>query len=332
MCGSRTVSCGAARLFDAELAADHVGAQLGHAAQRGGLPAGDRHESFDAVSLAVIECLERARQLAPGGGAGGADQRPRRRPRRPARQRVDGARESTSNPRCTSARRGPRARRGHRDPRPPRRWSRRSTSQRCRTTMSPSPDLCIRLITMLQNRPRSARSTPGEGAIGTLAPAIAATFPDHGPAALTTRSAWISPVLAGHVVADGSARHARRRGRAGRSPPCTAGSRAPLWRAVAKNRSTSRIGSTVASGTRTAASNSGFRLGSECSASCGVQPLHGNPGPGAAFDQRFEILEVLVAHRHEQARRCTRTCRERSARRIMFSRMHSTPASRSPTA
>ena len=66
---------------------------------------------------------------------------------------------------------------------------------RCGTTMSPSPDLCIRLITMLQNRPRSASSTPGEGEIGTLAPAIAATFPDHGPAALTTRSAWNSPLL-----------------------------------------------------------------------------------------------------------------------------------------
>ena len=61
--------------------------------------------------------------------------------------------------------------------------------------MSPSPDLCIRLITMLQNRPRNASRTPGEGAIGTLAPAIAATFPDHGPAALTTRSAWSSPVF-----------------------------------------------------------------------------------------------------------------------------------------
>lgn len=59
--------------------------------------------------------------------------------------------------------------------------------------MSPSPDLCIRLITMLQNRPRNARRTPGEGVIGTLVPAIAATFPDQGPAALTMRSAWISP-------------------------------------------------------------------------------------------------------------------------------------------
>lgn len=50
-------------------------------------------------------------------------------------------------------------------------------------------------ITMLQRPPRKASSTPGDGRIGTLTPAIAAIFSDHGPVALTITSAWISPSL-----------------------------------------------------------------------------------------------------------------------------------------
>ena len=38
--------------------------------------------------------------------------------------------------------------------------------------------------------------------MGTSTPAMAATFSDHGPAALTTRSAWISAVGAGGLVVD----------------------------------------------------------------------------------------------------------------------------------
>ena len=53
----------------------------------------------------------------------------------------------------------------------------------------------MRLITMLQRRPRSASSTPGEGRIGTSTPAMAAIFSDQGPAALITTSAWISVSL-----------------------------------------------------------------------------------------------------------------------------------------
>ena len=59
--------------------------------------------------------------------------------------------------------------------------------------MSPSPDRCIRLITMLQRRPCSASITPGDGLIGTSTPAMRAIFSDHGPVAFTTRSAWRSP-------------------------------------------------------------------------------------------------------------------------------------------
>ena len=53
----------------------------------------------------------------------------------------------------------------------------------------------MRLITMLHRRPRRASSTPGEGRMGTSTPAMAATFSDHGPAALITTSAWISESL-----------------------------------------------------------------------------------------------------------------------------------------
>ena len=183
----------AARLVDVELAADDVGAQLGHAAERRRLSAGDRDEALEAVGLLVVEGLERPRQLASAVTlAARSDERAGRRPCGPLLRVPDG-RESALRPRRTSAQRGPRARRGRLDRRRPTSWCRpptgRAAAGRCRRRRT----CASRLMTMLQRRPRRASRTPGEGRIGTSTPAIAATFSDHGPVALTTRSAWISP-------------------------------------------------------------------------------------------------------------------------------------------
>ena len=148
-------------------------------------------------------------------------------------------------------------------------------SPRCGTTISPSPDLCIRLITMLQNRPRNASSTPGEGAIGTLVPAMAATFPDHGPGSVDDEIGVELARLASHVVADdGASDHAI----VDEQPDHFRVERisAPLaarWRRSARDR---RIGSIVPSGTRTAAFSSGFRFGCRRSASAGLRRWAGS--------------------------------------------------------
>ena len=55
------------------------------------------------------------------------------------------------------------------------------------------------------------------------------------------------------------------------------------------------------------------------------------PANDAALDQRLEVLEVLVADGHDSPSLHSNV--PGAIRfRIMFSRMHSTPASRSPTA
>ena len=86
------------------------------------------------------------------------------------------------------------------------------------TTMSPSPAGCRRLTTRSHSRPTSARSTPGDGWTGTVAPAMAARRSHQGPVALTTRSAvssasapvrWsrsVTPVTAGRRSAARSPR------------------------------------------------------------------------------------------------------------------------------
>ena len=140
---------------------------------------------------------------------------------------------------------------------------------RCGTMMSPSPDLCMRLRIMWHRRPWSASSTPGDGRIGTSTPAKAAIRPLHGPQALTTTSARNSPslpVTRSRTTAPLTSPFVR-----SRPVTCMNGaSVAPLCAAVAKKRSGMRIGSTVASGTRTAAFSSGLRLGSRRSACAGV--------------------------------------------------------------
>ena len=73
-------------LVDPELAADHVGTDLGHPAQRRSLAAGDRDEPLGAALRRVVDRLERPRQFAAGVGvASRADQRSRGRPRGPLR-------------------------------------------------------------------------------------------------------------------------------------------------------------------------------------------------------------------------------------------------------
>jgi hypothetical protein len=141
-------------------------------------------------------------------------------------------------------------------------------------TMSPSPAGCRRLTTRSQSRPRSASSTPGDGRTGTSAPAMAASRSHHGPVALTTRSAWTSASRPARW--SWTATPVTRP--AWRSRPVTSvnGRRsAPLRRAVAKNRSGSRMASMVASGTHTAAFSAGVRPGSSRSASAAVRSLVG---------------------------------------------------------
>ena len=45
----------------------------------------------------------------------------------------------------------------------------------------------------------------------------------------------------------------------------------------------------------------GVQVGLQAQRLRGVQPLHRDAGAGAALDERFEVLEVLVAHGHEQS-------------------------------
>ncbi len=189
--GEQDRLAGPAGGLDPELAADDVRAELGHAAEGRGLAPGDRDEPLDAVLCAwsiVLNVRDSSRPLSascePINGRA-ADHA--------ARNSAVATAGMSSAPssyiRWT--------------------WSSGTSSSsgsstvhddvptidnaRCGTTMSPSPERCMRLMTMLQRRPRSASITPGEGWIGTLTSAIRATFSDHGPVAFTTRSARSSP-------------------------------------------------------------------------------------------------------------------------------------------
>ena len=137
--------------------------------------------------------------------------------------------------------------------------------------------------------------------MGTSTPAMAATFSDHGPAALMTTSAWISVVTAGDVVVDDRAAHDDDRATSSALTSVYGRIVAPLCCAVAKKRSGSRIASIEPSGTRTAAFSSGFRFGSSASASPGVSRRAGIPDGLAALEQRLEVLHVLVFDGDEQA-------------------------------
>ena len=194
-------------LVDTELAADDVGAHLRHPAQRGALAAGDRDEPLGAALRRVVDRLERPGQLAAGVGlAPRADQRSRGRPGGAMRRRGD-RRDQLRALRRPSARRGPRGRRGPRDPRRPTSWCRRSRAPRCGTTMSPSPDACRRLITMLHSRPRSASITPGEGRIGTSTPAMARHLLRPRARRVHGEVRMDLGVAAGDVIVDGRAAH-----------------------------------------------------------------------------------------------------------------------------
>ena len=126
---------GLAGRLDANLPADDVGGRLGHRPERRALAAGDRDEPLDAVRLAMVEALERPAQLAPGVGVASS-----RSAGGPPTRRLDaprsGSRGSSSSPRRTSARRGPRGPRGRRDPPRPRSSCRRprgrAGERRCR--------------------------------------------------------------------------------------------------------------------------------------------------------------------------------------------------------
>jgi hypothetical protein len=165
-------------------------------------------------------------------------------------------------------------------------------------TMSPAG--CRRLTTMLQSRPRSASSTPGDGRTGTSAPAMPASRSHHGPVALTTRSARISASRPRRC--SWTATPVTRA--PWRSRPVTSVNgckAAPLRRALAKNRSGSRMASMVASGTHTVAFSAGLRPGSSWSASAGGQLPGRDVAGGAGGQEPGPVVHVLVGEGDEQA-------------------------------